>query len=645
MDSHNSRWQEAEGQIHQFAQKRKKAKSKQNLETEFRSEIHKTCYHILHNQLFELVFGAVIVFNLVLVMIETDAVAKDQDVPPWADASSWIVLTLFVAELILRLFVLKADFWYDECCVFDFVLVLTDVVLNLIGLFAGRLFPVSFLRIIRLFKLARVGKVFAVFPELRLMMAGLLGSLQAIFWGTVLLAFVLLVFAILAVQFVQPYNLEVAAKGGYAGCERCSRAYASVFDATVTLTQQVVAGDSWGEVTIPVMEHAPSTSLFFASVFLIIGMAVLNLILGVVVDIASQARDKMATELEDEKTMERLEVHCHLLEICKALDKNDNGEISKEELNEGWLENEHFRNALEFMDVSHDDLEVLWTILDADKSGAISYAEFVTSCYKLKSSNTHFILAHVKYYITVIKNKLCDQLEQVKDEMLQAEQKMEAEILKEEHAIMKGMEQLEEEEKLAAEEIHENHQMLEVGALPLAAEAVSDSGAGLEVSLRRAACEQSAATAATDAGTRQLLELVTCLTGELKTLMDGIKKPSLLAIDEKVDKFVQNKDAASADPQQLGDAPMVPLLQCTADEWQTYFDVLQKSNQQQAHLVQLMEGMKDKLDLDMFTLPTPPGRAISAPQALEPAAPVAERQGVPYLNCCQRGVPANVRVV
>jgi len=229
--------------------------------------------------------------------------------------------------------------------------------------------------------------------------------------------------------------------------------------------------------------------------------------------------------------------------------------------------------------------------------------------------------------------------------VLQAEQKMEAEILKEEHALMQGMEHLEEEEKLAAEEIHENHQMLEVGALPLATEAVSDSRAGLEVSLRRAACEQSAATAATDAGTRQLLELVTCLTGELKTLMDGIKKPRKLAIDEKVDKFVQNKDAASTNPQQLGDAPMVPLLQCTADEWQTYFDVLQKSNQQQAHLVQLMEGMKDKLDLDMFTLATPPGRAISAPQALEPAAPVAERQGVPYLNCCQRGAPANVRVV
>ena len=75
---------------------------------------------------------------------------------------------------------------------------------SFLGLVLGSVFPVSVLRIFRLCKLARMSKVFRVFPELRLMMAGLLGSFRTIFWGTVLLAFFLLVWSIIAVQFKGP---------------------------------------------------------------------------------------------------------------------------------------------------------------------------------------------------------------------------------------------------------------------------------------------------------------------------------------------------------------------------------------------------------------------------------------------------------
>merc|ERR1711959_518723 len=114
----------------------------------------------------------------------------------------------------------------------------------------------------------------------------------------------------------------------------------------------------------------------------------------------------MQEELETLRLMERMESQCHLLEICKALDANGSGEISREELFAGYNSNEDFREALDSMDVTDEDLEVLWTVLDTDKSGTVTYHEFVASCHKLRSSDTHFILAHVKYYITVIKNKL-----------------------------------------------------------------------------------------------------------------------------------------------------------------------------------------------------------------------------------------------
>jgi len=407
-------------------------KQTSHLEQVFHSDMHKCGHKLLHNVLFDVVFAVAIMFNLVLVIIETDAVAKNENPPLWADFVSWVILVAFCLELILRLFVLRCDFWLDGVNVFDFLLVVVDVCFNLLGLLFGKLFPVSFLRIVRLCKLARVAKAFHVFPELRLMMAGLMGSMKAIFWGTVLLVFTLVVWSIIAVQFIHPLNLELEDEGKYLDCERCSRHYSTVFNSFLTFSQQVVAGDNWGQVTITVIEHYPATAVFFGSVYLTVGMAVLNLILGVVVDVASQARDTMIEEINNDELISRNEVHSHLLELCKDMDQDGNGMITRQELNAEYQGNEAFREALNNLDIAEDDLDILWTTLDADKSGTVSYVEFLTSCYKLKSSNTHFMLIYIKYYITIIKDKI---LAGVKEEMTDEERKIEEEIKHEEQKI------------------------------------------------------------------------------------------------------------------------------------------------------------------------------------------------------------------
>merc|ERR1719482_1795152 len=136
--------------------------------------------------------------------------------------------------------VARSQFWKDGWNTFDFAIVATDALFSLGGLILGSVFPVSTLRVFRLCKLARISKVFRVFPELRIMMAGLLGSFRAIFWGTVLLVFVLLVWGIVAVQFIHPLNKTLAEKHLRDGCERCPRAYESVMQATLTFSQQIV---------------------------------------------------------------------------------------------------------------------------------------------------------------------------------------------------------------------------------------------------------------------------------------------------------------------------------------------------------------------------------------------------------------------
>jgi hypothetical protein len=71
--------------------------------------------------------------------------------------------------------------------------------------------------------------------------------MQAIMWTTMLLGFVLVTWAILAVYALHPVALRVFGTGKYDKCPRCIRAYESTAEASLTLLQTVVFGDGWGK--------------------------------------------------------------------------------------------------------------------------------------------------------------------------------------------------------------------------------------------------------------------------------------------------------------------------------------------------------------------------------------------------------------
>jgi hypothetical protein len=263
-----------------------------------------------------------------------------------------------------------------------------------------------------------------------------------------------------------------------------------------------------------------------------IGMAILNLILGVVVDVASQARGKMQKEMDDEKLMEMLEVHDHLLDVCKLMDADGSGELTRDELFQGYAENKTFREILQVMDITEEDLEILWTCLDTDRSGTITYTEFVTSCYRLKSSNTHFMLAYIKYYITMIKNKICQEIEDVREAIADEEKKIEQELQNDQNHQKKIEEELirmeSEEEKIEAN----------TACLAQSFKDRSDpSGCGRGdlggFNMDNAIIMQ------------EFRELAFNLSGQMKTLADGLLKPGNGRIEVASWELSKDKDYGS----------------------------------------------------------------------------------------------------
>merc|ERR1719375_1467069 len=125
-----------------------------------------------------------------------------------------------------------------------------------------------------------------------MMLRGFFGAVKAIAWGMILVMTILTVWSILAVKILHPINKRVTANNIYDGCERCPRAFSSVFQARLTFFQTLVAGDSWGLVACPIIEEEPIACLFFLMVLASVSLFIMNLILAVIVESATEAKQE-----------------------------------------------------------------------------------------------------------------------------------------------------------------------------------------------------------------------------------------------------------------------------------------------------------------------------------------------------------------
>lgn len=362
------------------------------------------------------------------------------------------------------------------------------------------------------------------------------------------------------------------------------------------------------------IEHSAITSFYFGYAFMSIGMAILNLILGVVVDVASQARDRMRKEIDDEKLVEMLELHSHLLDVCKMMDLDGNGELTREELVHGYAENDKFREILQVMDITEEDLEILWTCLDTDRSGAISYTEFVTSCYRLKSSNTHFMLAYIKYYITMIKNKICQEIEDVREAIVDEEKKIEQELQNEQITREKMEEEL---HHIEAEE-----EMIEANTACLA---------GLERSGSNGHSGHGGFNLENTKIMQEFRELASNLSGQIKTLADGLLKSGSGGTDVASWELSKDKDYGIdllSNPLSSETDRLKDLDSSRGD----YSNLLQNTYQRQLALMASMEDIKQQLEL----------RSASSPAQPLLTVPQERKHWSMTSGCCDRGAAVKV---
>lgn len=233
----------------------------------------------------------VIVVNAVTLGLETSTTLTNS-VGGLLHTADRIMLSIFVVELVLRLYAHGWRFFTDPWNVFDFLIVGISL-LPASG-------PFSVLRALRVLRVLRL--VSAV-PAMRRVVAGLLAAVPGMASIGALLALIIYVAAVMATKLFRDIAPEFFGDLGI----------------TLFTLFQTMTGEGWPDVARQVMAEAPLAWIFFVCYILVSSFAVLNLFIAVIVSgMEKQVTDDLA-EAEDRHAAEQATSDKLILDELRAL--------------------------------------------------------------------------------------------------------------------------------------------------------------------------------------------------------------------------------------------------------------------------------------------------------------------------------------
>ncbi len=207
---------------------------------------------------------AVIVVNAVIIGLETSEGVMEA-AGFWLRWLDFLALSIFVIELLAKLFIYRLAFFKDPWNIFDFVIV------------GAALLPSgSGLSVMRALRILRALRLVSAIPKMRMVVQALLSAVPAM--GSVI-GLLGLMFYIAAVMATKLFGGAFDEWFGTLG-----RSLYSLF--------QIMTLESWSMgIVRPVMETYPEAWIFFVPFILITSFAVLNLFIAIIVNAMHEAAD------------------------------------------------------------------------------------------------------------------------------------------------------------------------------------------------------------------------------------------------------------------------------------------------------------------------------------------------------------------
>jgi len=246
---------------------------------------------LVENKRFQKIIIWVIVVNAVTLGLETSPPVTENfgDLLHVADRA---MLTIFVVELVLRLYAHGWRFFTDAWNVFDFLIVGISL-LPATG-------PFSVLRALRVL---RVLRLISAVPAMRRVVSGLLAAVPGMASIGALLALVIYVAGVMATKLFSAISPD----------------YFGNLGKTLFTLFQTMTGEAWPEVARDVMDKAPMAWIFFVIYILVSSFAVLNMFIAVIVSgMEKQVTDDLV-RAEDQHAADQAASDKEILAELRAL--------------------------------------------------------------------------------------------------------------------------------------------------------------------------------------------------------------------------------------------------------------------------------------------------------------------------------------
>jgi len=315
---------------------------------------------------------------------------------------------VFAVDIGLRLFVFRLAFFREPINVLEGFLVLLDVVLEVWNAMPNLL---SALKVIRFLRLGRILRNASRLRDLYLMMMGMVASVRAMLFGTLMMVLLVTMWSTMTVSFVRPVVHRIDDAGLFDSCDYCRRAFDDVVTSNLTLVMLIVGGDGWTKLAAPLMRADVGSAVIICCAFVTVNLGLLNTIAAVIVDKQAQAReedDELGAAVQREELLVSIS---RLNTVFSEIDNNGDNALDLNEMVKYYDTSDQFRKVLNGMDCHKADLPVIFDILDVDGGGVLSFAEFVHGLHRLQDQDDHALNVFTKHYCEKLHADMFDRID------------------------------------------------------------------------------------------------------------------------------------------------------------------------------------------------------------------------------------------
>ncbi|WP_407647959.1 ion transporter [Endozoicomonas gorgoniicola] len=233
-------------------------------------------YTIRSNKVFELLVISIIIFSALVIGAKTYEIPEE--VSHLITVLDWGITLFFLAEITIRFLAEenKKNFFKSGWNIFDTLIVVVSVIpidntdMALIG------------RLIRIF---RVLRMVSIIPELRLLLNSLLKALPQLGYVLLLMFIIFYIYAAIGSTFFHDINKEL---------------WRDIAVSMLTLFR-VMTFEDWTDVMYETMEVYPLSWAYFLSFIFFTAFAFLNMIIGIVVNVLEDERQKDRKQARKER--------------------------------------------------------------------------------------------------------------------------------------------------------------------------------------------------------------------------------------------------------------------------------------------------------------------------------------------------------